>query len=289
MGQGTPVSERAVPVAIFGTDAEFIKCHVKKWCKISSYVGIRSIIDWSYYKQRLRSAIQKIVTFPAAMQKVSNPVPIVIHPDWLHKKVREKEDKYRQRKLVDIFSSKDKDDAKGQRAISDSDKNGMGGQNIEDMEDFRTSEKFSATGPRPTVRSYEDSVKRSSQVNSSQPTDHSRSAHEMLKTQQQNDICMKDIDRNSDYQGWLDLKKRKWKEAREKRKRRRLDNAKDRNHTSDVAGTSGGVNQKRTRGKPGFSSYFESEELAPTQCHWQVIWLKANHQLVWDSKCALDI
>ena len=47
-----------------------MKFYVRKWCKISSEVGIRSIIDWSYYKQRLSSAIQKIITIPAAMQKV---------------------------------------------------------------------------------------------------------------------------------------------------------------------------------------------------------------------------
>lgn len=50
--------------------SEIMKFYVKKWCKISSDAGIRSIIDWSYYKQRLSSAIQKIVTIPAAMQKV---------------------------------------------------------------------------------------------------------------------------------------------------------------------------------------------------------------------------
>lgn len=47
-----------------------MKYYIKKWCKVSSDVGIRSIIDWSYYKQRLGSAIQKIITIPAAMQKV---------------------------------------------------------------------------------------------------------------------------------------------------------------------------------------------------------------------------
>lgn len=38
-------------------------------------------------RERLGSAIQKIITIPAAMQRVSNPVPRVKHPDWLHKKV----------------------------------------------------------------------------------------------------------------------------------------------------------------------------------------------------------
>ena len=48
---------------------------------------VRELVDWAYYKERLGSAIQKIITIPAAMQRVPNPVPRVKHPDWLHKKV----------------------------------------------------------------------------------------------------------------------------------------------------------------------------------------------------------
>lgn len=48
---------------------------------------VRAIVDWNYYRERLGSAIQKIITIPAAMQRVPNPVPRVKHPDWLHKKV----------------------------------------------------------------------------------------------------------------------------------------------------------------------------------------------------------
>lgn len=48
---------------------------------------MRAIVDWDYYRERLGSAIQKIITIPAAMQRVPNPVPRVKHPDWLHKKV----------------------------------------------------------------------------------------------------------------------------------------------------------------------------------------------------------
>ena len=49
---------------------------------------VRAIVDWDYYRERLGSAIQKIITIPAAMQRVPNPVPRVKHPDWLYKKVR---------------------------------------------------------------------------------------------------------------------------------------------------------------------------------------------------------
>ena len=47
----------------------------------------RDIVDWDYYRERLGSAIQKIITIPAAMQHVPNPVPRVQHPEWLRKKV----------------------------------------------------------------------------------------------------------------------------------------------------------------------------------------------------------
>lgn len=47
---------------------------------------LRDIVDWNYYRERLGGAIMKIITIPAAMQHVPNPVPRVKHPDWLSKK-----------------------------------------------------------------------------------------------------------------------------------------------------------------------------------------------------------
>ena len=44
---------------------------------------VRDILDWDYYKGRLSNNIQKIVTIPAALQGIDNPVPRVEHPDWL--------------------------------------------------------------------------------------------------------------------------------------------------------------------------------------------------------------
>lgn len=49
----------------------------------------RGLVDWEYYRERLSGAIQKIITIPAALQRVPNPVPRVAHPDWLHKRVRD--------------------------------------------------------------------------------------------------------------------------------------------------------------------------------------------------------
>ncbi|KAL4321835.1 hypothetical protein AHAS_Ahas14G0150200 [Arachis hypogaea] len=58
-----------------------MKYNVRRCCKASLDVGIRSIVDWFYYKQWLSSAIQKNVTIPAAMQKITNPVSRIAHPD----------------------------------------------------------------------------------------------------------------------------------------------------------------------------------------------------------------
>ena len=48
---------------------------------------VRALVDWDYYRERLGGTIQKIITIPAAMQRISNPVPRVKHPDWLFRKV----------------------------------------------------------------------------------------------------------------------------------------------------------------------------------------------------------
>jgi DNA polymerase epsilon subunit 1 len=47
--------------------------------------------------------IQKLITIPAALQKVRNPVPRVPHPDWLQRRINIKNDKMKQKKLTDLF------------------------------------------------------------------------------------------------------------------------------------------------------------------------------------------
>ena len=64
---------------------------------------IRTILDWDYYIERLGGCIQKIITIPAALQGVANPVPRVQHPDWLHKRMLEKNDVLKQRRINEIF------------------------------------------------------------------------------------------------------------------------------------------------------------------------------------------
>lgn len=64
---------RAIPLAIFQSDANVKRYYLRKWLKDPSIqnADIRDILDWNYYIERLGSTIQKIITIPAAMQGVS--------------------------------------------------------------------------------------------------------------------------------------------------------------------------------------------------------------------------
>ena len=103
---GAPVTERAVPVAIFSAEPSVKKHFLRKWLKDNSLddFELRSILDWDYYIERLGSVIQKLITIPAALQKVTNPVPRIRHPDWLFRRVANLEDKFKQHKIDDMFA-----------------------------------------------------------------------------------------------------------------------------------------------------------------------------------------
>ncbi|KAI0300525.1 DUF1744-domain-containing protein [Multifurca ochricompacta] len=103
---GAPVTERAVPVAIFSTDEGVKRTYLRKWLRNNGLTNfdLRSILDWDYYIERLGSVIQKLITIPAAMQKVVNPVPRIHHPDWLHRRVAALEDKFHQQRVTDFFN-----------------------------------------------------------------------------------------------------------------------------------------------------------------------------------------
>lgn len=142
--EGAPVTERAVPLAIFQTEDSIKRHYLKRWLKVSNNFDfdIRNILDWQYYIDRLNSCIQKIITIPAALQGVANPVPRCVHPDWLRKKLLEKNDVFQQARITDMFSKKSKKDALAELDA-----------NIMDMEDIGVQQKRGAdeTSPVATV------------------------------------------------------------------------------------------------------------------------------------------
>uniref|UniRef100_A0A1B0CZY1 DNA polymerase epsilon catalytic subunit n=1 Tax=Phlebotomus papatasi TaxID=29031 RepID=A0A1B0CZY1_PHLPP len=90
--EGSPVTERAIPLAIFQSEASVRRHYLCRWLKDPSMgdADIRDVLDWNYYIERLSGTIQKIITIPAALQGLSNP----------------KEDVFKQRKINEIFKSK---------------------------------------------------------------------------------------------------------------------------------------------------------------------------------------
>ena len=104
---GSPVTERAIPTNIWKAEPAVMKHYIRKWLKSPGMDGddfdIRNVLDWEYYRDRLGKTIQKIITIPAALQKVPNPVPRIPHPEWLQKTVRRLNDRYQQRSIKSMF------------------------------------------------------------------------------------------------------------------------------------------------------------------------------------------
>ena len=96
---GRPVTERAIPLNIFKAEPAVAAQFLRKWTGDNSINSndIRKILDWEYYIARFAGCVQKIITIPAALQDIPNPVVRVKHPDWLEKRTRGS--KYRQTTL----------------------------------------------------------------------------------------------------------------------------------------------------------------------------------------------
>ena len=97
-------------MTIFQAEPAVARAFLREWTKeapggeLDEVPDMRDLVDWGYYTTRLASAIQKIISIPAALQHVANPCPRVAHPDWLHKMVRDKDDTFKQKKLKDLFA-----------------------------------------------------------------------------------------------------------------------------------------------------------------------------------------
>ena len=74
--ENAPVSERAIPTAVFQTEPNISRKFLRRWTRDnvsgdpSEAPDMRAFLDWEYYKSRIGNAIQKIITIPAALQKV---------------------------------------------------------------------------------------------------------------------------------------------------------------------------------------------------------------------------
>lgn len=99
------ITARAIPIQIFEFGNEVVRRKLlRKWTKCSDGdLDLKSLLDWDYYKGRLANAVLKIVSIPAALQGIDNPVPRIEYPPWLLKQVREFKDQRKQRTMASFF------------------------------------------------------------------------------------------------------------------------------------------------------------------------------------------
>ncbi|CCH58351.1 hypothetical protein TBLA_0A05580 [Henningerozyma blattae CBS 6284] len=195
-----PVTERAIPVAIFSTDIDTKRTFLRRWTMDPTLdnFDIRTIIDWEYYRERVASVVQKIISIPAALQNVSNPVPRVQHPEWLQKKISQQEDKFKQSSLTKFFSTTKIPPKIGQ---------------LKDIEDL-----FKATDENNGIN-----IKKVAKISTRKMTPKRRRQEE-LKNEEASLVLpseMPSID--DDYEAWLGYQKIKWKiQARDRKRRAQL-------------------------------------------------------------------
>lgn len=197
--RGAPVTERAVPVAIFAAERSVKSRFLRKWLKDPALQEFdpRAIIDWAYYWERLASSIQKIITIPAGLQDVDNPVPRVPHPEWLEKRVRQRSLNIKQTTLQSYFI-KTKDAPKG--------------ETIGDIEDIGKAPAATAGAlAQPRVAKVTKRSKRPTDAaNTETPADD---FEEPLPSE------VPPID--GEYSDWLEYQKKLWKKQKQERLRRR--------------------------------------------------------------------
>ena len=196
--KNAPVTERAIPVAIFSSEESVKRHYLRKWMKEDpGDMDPRTIIDWEYYLERLGSVIQKLITIPAALQKVRNPVPRVPHPDWLDRRIRIKEDIFKQKKMTDMFEKK---------PLVEADLNTLNSRISGDLEDF---------GSQPLGKFKKGTVSRIP------PSQKRKAAEPSAPINPYDSLPPRMPSITEDYKGWLEYQKQKWKIQKQARKRRR--------------------------------------------------------------------
>lgn len=198
--KNAPVTERAIPVAIFSAEPETKRLYLTKWLKeVPLDTDPRALLDWDYYIERLGSVIQKLITIPAALQKIRNPVPRVPHPDWLQRRINIKDDKMKQKKLTDLFSREPLEDVTN-----------IKGRSLADLEDFGTQ----LLKPKPLAEMVAASQKAPApQKRKSPEPEENLDPFAALPEVMPNP--------SADYPGFLEYQKKKWKIQKQARIRRR--------------------------------------------------------------------
>ncbi|GBF92637.1 hypothetical protein Rsub_05251 [Raphidocelis subcapitata] len=290
--ESAPTSERAIPVSIFSAEPAVARAWVRKWCgdvgsaPATAVPDVRDIVDWQYYRERLGSAVQKIITIPAAMQHVANPVPRVKHPDWLHKRVRERDSKSQQLRLDTMFAEQREKQARAKAAAAAA--GGGGGGGVGDIEDLlggggkaagnatvarvrRTARDAGAGGADQDEDDGGDgggdeaaAARRLSSGGEAGPRGARGKQHRQEQEQQQAAAAPRP-DRRADYRAWVTWQKQKWRAVRQERKRRKTEAAKRPAAADDepaALAPTGNV-----------ARFFRQQQARAAASHWQLLQL----------------
>ncbi|MCJ1287822.1 DNA polymerase epsilon catalytic subunit [Xylographa opegraphella] len=196
--KNAPVTERAIPVAIFSAEQSVKRYFLRKWMKDDpGDMDARTILDWDYYLERLGSVIQKLVTIPAALQKVRNPVPRVGHPEWLQRRINVKDDRFKQKKMTDLF---------GKPPLLEVALNILDHRLPVDLEDFDASQLPKSTASQTLKRL----LKRKSPEIVARPHQHPNASLPTVIPSP-----------TEDYSNFLEYQKKKWRLQKQARIRRR--------------------------------------------------------------------
>lgn len=293
---GTSTSARAVPVAIFSAEPAIKKVFLRKWLKDPGLTtfDVRDLLDWDYYLGRLGSAIQKIITIPAAFQKIRNPCPRVAHPDWLQKVLRDRDDTRKQARLSSYFSKvvKNKDGTVNNNAMVD-------------IEDFSQASSFtSPLRPRYAIvkRKPRNKSKKTLELETIDGDDSDNATDaavfpesgvsisvvdEEKKEEQQVDMLTTgagdveeeveeveepEPDHETETVEWLNWQRKKWTKLRAKRKRQKdAQEARRKAHGDNVVDASGNERKRPRLDGMGLQSYFQQTTNAIKNNHWQIV------------------
>lgn len=208
-----PVTDRAIPVAIFSAEESVKRYYLRRWLKEDPQdMDPRTVVDWNYYLERLGSVIQKLVTIPAALQRIPNPVPRVAHPDWLQKRINTRDDKFQQQKMTDMFKRE-------KRPLSEIPLNLLDHRvppatDVEDVLDHQV---------KPRLQSH--------------PTVQKRKAPDVTSVDPFASLPAKMPPIDENYSAWLQYSKQKWKIQKQARARRRQLFGERTNVTTDAIGS----------------------------------------------------
>eukprot|EP00571_Detonula_confervacea_P015151 CAMPEP_0172308022 /NCGR_PEP_ID=MMETSP1058-20130122/8746_1 /TAXON_ID=83371 /ORGANISM="Detonula confervacea, Strain CCMP 353" /LENGTH=2557 /DNA_ID=CAMNT_0013020353 /DNA_START=95 /DNA_END=7768 /DNA_ORIENTATION=- len=271
---GAPVTDRAVPTAIWKAEPAVMKHYMRRWLKAPQMEGddfdIRNVLDWDYYIERLNNTIRKIITIPAALQMCPNPVPRVPHPDWLQTTMRRMNDRFKQKSIKGMFGVKKalSSSAAGASAQSKA-------SNVLDIEDFQKK----SVGPgRPIVHSTRRRKKSlfpsnvdDAEAEGSDTADRDIEIVEVSDLKETETIAEARIKLTKDnVPAWLKKKKELWRKQRRERRSKRAVTSSKRVPLADDSAK--GSNKKQKTSAPGsMGGYMRSAAEALTQHEWHVI------------------